>query len=151
MRYSPRNIEIAFSHAGLTHYGGILFLSEFSRMLQLRRVLTRHLLFWLPGELTRPQNRPTLRFANSALIQKWVDGILHRVHRLPCSAKTVGRFRLRKPAQGVIKGDFHGIVGAKTVRTSGHHTKFVVEALDGAVGYLAFGTKPVQQQLLMGA
>src|ERR1022692_1407041 len=43
MRYSPRNIEIAFSHAGLTHYGGILFLTEFGRMLQLRRFLTRHL------------------------------------------------------------------------------------------------------------
>src|ERR1017187_3283589 len=69
----------------------------------------------------------------------------------PCSAKTVGRFRFRKPTQRVIKGDFHGIVGAKTVRTSGHHTKFVVEALDGTVGDLAFGPKPVQQQLLMGA
>src|ERR1035437_5953353 len=68
-----------------------------------------------------------------------------------CSAETVGRFRFRKPTQGVIKGDFHGIVGAKTVRTSGHHTKFVVEALDGTVGDLAFGPKPVQQQLLMGA
>jgi Transposase DDE domain group 1 len=43
MRRSPRNVKIAFSHAGLTHYGGILFLSEFSRMLQLRRFLTRHL------------------------------------------------------------------------------------------------------------
>src|ERR1019366_1541751 len=43
MRYSPRNIEIAISHAGLTLYGGILFFNEFSRMLQLRRFLTRHL------------------------------------------------------------------------------------------------------------
>src|SRR6266852_6234245 len=43
MRYSPRNIEIAFSHRGLTHYGGILFFNEFIRMLQLRRFLTRHL------------------------------------------------------------------------------------------------------------
>jgi hypothetical protein len=43
MRRSPRNVKIAFSHAGLTHYGEILFLSEFSRMLQLRRFLTRHL------------------------------------------------------------------------------------------------------------
>src|SRR5437660_8810111 len=42
MRYSPRNIEISFSHAGLIHYGGILFFNEFSRMLQLRRFLTRH-------------------------------------------------------------------------------------------------------------
>jgi hypothetical protein len=37
MRRSPRNVKIAFSHAGLTHYGGILFLSEFGRMLQLRQ------------------------------------------------------------------------------------------------------------------
>src|SRR5438132_599642 len=40
MRRSPRNVKIAFSHAGLTHYGGILFFNEFSRMLQLRRFLT---------------------------------------------------------------------------------------------------------------
>ena len=43
MRRSPRNVELAFSHAGLTHYGGILFFSEFARVLQLRRFLTRHL------------------------------------------------------------------------------------------------------------
>jgi hypothetical protein len=42
----------------------------------------RHKLFWLPGELTRPQNRPTLRLANSRLIAMWVEKILHRVHRL---------------------------------------------------------------------
>jgi hypothetical protein len=43
MRYSPRNIEITFIHAGLTHYGGILLFNEFIRMLQLRRFLTRPL------------------------------------------------------------------------------------------------------------
>jgi len=43
MRRSPRNVKIAFGHAGLTHYGGILFLSEFCRLLQFRRFLTRHL------------------------------------------------------------------------------------------------------------
>jgi Transposase DDE domain group 1 len=43
MRRSPRNVEIAFSHGGLTHYGGILFFNEFTRVLQLRRFLTRHL------------------------------------------------------------------------------------------------------------
>jgi hypothetical protein len=43
MRRSPRNVRIAFSHEGLTHYGGMLFLNEFSRVLQLRRFLTRHL------------------------------------------------------------------------------------------------------------
>jgi hypothetical protein len=50
MRYSPRNIEIAFGHAGLTHYGGVLFFGEFIRMLQLRRFLTRHLRY--PGRDT---------------------------------------------------------------------------------------------------
>jgi hypothetical protein len=42
----------------------------------------RHRLFWLPGELTRPQNRPTLRLANSTAIQGWTDQILRRVHKL---------------------------------------------------------------------
>jgi hypothetical protein len=42
----------------------------------------RYRLFWLPGELTRPQNRPTLRLANSPTIQAWADNILHRVHKL---------------------------------------------------------------------
>jgi hypothetical protein len=42
----------------------------------------RHRLLWLPGELTRPQNRPTLRLANSPLIRKWAQHILHRVHKL---------------------------------------------------------------------
>lgn len=42
----------------------------------------RHRLFWLPGELTRPQNRPTLRVANSHLIVAWSDQILHRVHKV---------------------------------------------------------------------
>jgi len=42
----------------------------------------RHRLFWLPGEFTRPQNRPTLRLANSTAIQGWTDQILHRIHKL---------------------------------------------------------------------
>jgi Transposase DDE domain group 1 len=42
----------------------------------------RHRLFWLPGELTRPQNRPTLRLVNSPLIAVKGEKILHRVHRL---------------------------------------------------------------------
>src|ERR1700676_4954310 len=45
MRRSPRNVEISFSHASLTHFGGILFFNEFTRVLQLRRFLTRHLLY----------------------------------------------------------------------------------------------------------
>ena len=42
----------------------------------------RHKLFWLPGELTHPQNRPTLRLANSPIIRAWTEKILHRVHKL---------------------------------------------------------------------
>ena len=42
----------------------------------------RHRLFWLPGQLTRPENRPTLRLANSQLVENWGDRILHRVHKL---------------------------------------------------------------------
>lgn len=42
----------------------------------------RHRLFWLPGELTRPQNRPTLRLPNRPAIQEWTTHILHQVHKL---------------------------------------------------------------------
>lgn len=47
MRRSPKNIRIAFDDAGLPHYGGVLFFHEFTRVLQLRRFLTRHLQY--PG------------------------------------------------------------------------------------------------------
>jgi hypothetical protein len=42
----------------------------------------RYKLFWLPGELTRPQNRPTLRLANSPALKSWTEEILQRVHKL---------------------------------------------------------------------
>jgi len=42
----------------------------------------RYKLFWLPGELTRPQNRPTLRLADSPTIRSWTDKILDHVHKL---------------------------------------------------------------------
>jgi hypothetical protein len=42
----------------------------------------RHRLFWLPGELTHPHNRPTLRLVNSPLIAMRGDKILHCIHRL---------------------------------------------------------------------
>ena len=42
----------------------------------------RHRLFWLPGELTRPQNRPTLRLANSPILQQWTEQIHHAIQRL---------------------------------------------------------------------
>jgi hypothetical protein len=43
MARSPRNVRVAFNHAGLTHYGGSFFLHEFLRLLQLRHFLARHL------------------------------------------------------------------------------------------------------------
>jgi len=45
MRYSPRNVKIAFDHAGLTHFGGIYFFHEFLRVLQFRNFLARHLAY----------------------------------------------------------------------------------------------------------
>ncbi len=42
----------------------------------------RHRLLWLPGELIRPQNRPTLRLAKSRIIATWSEQILHRTHKL---------------------------------------------------------------------
>jgi hypothetical protein len=42
----------------------------------------RYKLFWLPGELTRPQNRPTLRLADSPTIRTWTENILARIHKL---------------------------------------------------------------------
>ena len=41
----------------------------------------RHKLFWLPAELTRPQNRPTLRLAEIREIKVTTEEILHRVHK----------------------------------------------------------------------
>jgi hypothetical protein len=51
----------------------------------------------------------------------------------------------------VIQGNFHRFVGTKAVGSSGHHSDFVVETLDGATGDFALGPKPVQEQLLMRA
>jgi len=49
---------------------------------ELTRSTLRHKLFWLPGELTRPQNRPTLRLANSPILQKWTDKFQQRIQEL---------------------------------------------------------------------
>jgi hypothetical protein len=45
MRRSPKNVRIVFNHGGLTHYGGIFFFHEFTRVLQLRDFLSRHLAY----------------------------------------------------------------------------------------------------------
>ena len=41
----------------------------------------RHKLFWLPGELTRPQNRPTLRLAEIPGNKAMMEKILDQVHK----------------------------------------------------------------------
>jgi len=43
MRYTPRNVPLAFNHVGLMHYGGAFFLREFIRVLHIRHFLARHL------------------------------------------------------------------------------------------------------------
>src|ERR1700676_1754888 len=67
------------------------------------------------------------------------------------SAESVGRFWFREPSQVVIEGNFHSAVGTKSVGSSGNHSDFVVETLDGAIGDLSLGAKPVQDQRLMCA
>jgi hypothetical protein len=58
----------------------------------------RHRLFWLPGELTHPQNRPTLRLANSPIIRAWTEKILHRVHKLKPLEDCGGNYENRSTA-----------------------------------------------------
>ena len=65
------NLVIAFQRTCLPEEWQSLTLSKL-----------RHRLLWLPGELTRPQNRPTLRLANSPIIQAWTEKILYRAHKL---------------------------------------------------------------------
>jgi hypothetical protein len=43
MRRSPRNLQIAFDHRGLTHFGGVYFFHEFLQVLQIRHFLSRNL------------------------------------------------------------------------------------------------------------
>ena len=42
----------------------------------------RYKLFLLPGELTRPQNRPVLRLHESSMLQNLADDILRSIHNL---------------------------------------------------------------------
>ena len=65
------NLVTAFRRTCLPHEWQSLTLSKL-----------RHRLFWLPGELTRPHNRPTLRLVNSPLIAARTEKIVHRVHKL---------------------------------------------------------------------
>jgi hypothetical protein len=55
-------------------------LPEEWQSLTLRKLRQR--LFWVPGELTRPHNRPTLRLVNSPLVAMRAEKILDRIQRL---------------------------------------------------------------------
>jgi hypothetical protein len=61
----------------------------------------------------------------------------------------MGGFRFRETFQVVIKGNFHGYVGAESVGSFGNHSDLVVEALDGASGDFSFCPKPMEKQRLM--
>src|SRR5271163_2341717 len=49
---------------------------------QLKLGKLRYKLFLLPGELTRPQNRPVLRLKESPMLRKLVDEILSKIGSL---------------------------------------------------------------------
>jgi hypothetical protein len=42
----------------------------------------RYRLLWLPGQLTRPQNRPVLRLTDSPLVRDWTERILSGIQKL---------------------------------------------------------------------
>jgi Transposase DDE domain group 1 len=65
------NLVTAFQHTCLPETWQELTLSKL-----------RHRLFWLPGELTRPQNRPTLRLPGRPAVQEWTAHILRQVQKL---------------------------------------------------------------------
>jgi Transposase DDE domain group 1 len=69
VRHSPRNVRIACNHAGLTHYGGIFFFHEFTRVLQLRDFLARHLRY------PRPNQRYSLSQMTLALLYPILLGL----------------------------------------------------------------------------
>src|ERR1035437_10273495 len=68
------------------------------------------------------------------------------IMQVASSAESVGRFWFRESSQVVIKGNFHSLVGTKAVGSSGNHSDFVVETLNGAIGDFSFGSKPIQDQ-----
>src|SRR6266481_5098730 len=70
---------------------------------------------------------------------------------LASSAESVGTFRFRESSQVVIESNFHSVIGAEAVGSSGDQSDFVVETLNGTIGDFFFCSKPVQDQGLMGA
>lgn len=76
----------------------------------------------------------------------WLAVVLLVGAKVASSAKSMGKFsRLREPSERVIQGNFHRVIGAEAIGSSGHHSDFVVQALDGAAGDFSFGLEPVHQ------
>jgi hypothetical protein len=65
------NLVTAFQRLGLQEPWQRLTLSKL-----------RYKLFLLPGQLTRPQNRPVLRLRQSSMLQELADNILLRINKL---------------------------------------------------------------------
>lgn len=85
MRRSPKNVRIAFNHRGLTHYGGIFFFHEFTRVLQLRDFLARHLTY----------DRPRYDYSLSQMLLALAYPILLGLDRLETASflRTNGTFQ----------------------------------------------------------
>lgn len=66
-------------------------------------------------------------------------------------SRICGQFPVPKVVQVLDAGNFHGFEGAKPIGSSGDHSDYVVETLDGTTGKLAFGTEPVEQKYFMVA
>src|SRR6516164_8435370 len=108
MQYSPRNIRIAYSHAGLTHFGGVYFFQEFLRVLQLRNFLARYLSY--PRRNNRYQSSQMIialmypivlgldRIETASLLRS--NGTFQHLTGLPSfpDAQTLRRFLLNAPA-----------------------------------------------------
>jgi Transposase DDE domain group 1 len=69
MRRSPRNLQIAFDHRGLTHFGGVYFFHEFLQVLQMRHFLSRNLRY------SRRNSRYSLSQMILALVYPLVLGL----------------------------------------------------------------------------
>src|SRR5207253_8111841 len=72
MRHSPRNLQIACTRGGLTHFGGVYFFHEFLQVLQLRHFLSRNLRY----------PRRNRRYSVSQMILALVYPLVLGLHRL---------------------------------------------------------------------
>jgi hypothetical protein len=105
----PRNIKIACNNSGLTHYGGILFLQEFLRMLQFRRCLAQRVEDFRPhhdyslSQMTLAVMYPIIlgldRLENASLLR--ADSTFHYLTGLPSypDPQSLRRFLLHAPPQ----------------------------------------------------